>query len=765
MNQEMTSMNPFERLRSTPSRPPVLAISALSLLGTLAAQDHLPKPAPVPDPVKGPHTISPLSAAERTRLMGKTPRTPHATDTVAQRVLASPRLQVDRVLFDAPGDGSLWAVGRTYKASFGQQGFTYVPFLGSDAPRNFPVQFKLRAVTVGGQPVEFDAQTPAVRRDQRISFERGVVREIYDLALEQVEQTFVVDSALPGDVTLDLEVVTELGEDAARPGVQFRNQFGTVHYGDAFVVDGQRKLPATSSFDGRNLRIHVAAAQRTAGALVIDPILRTESQGYAFISDSSEPDIAYLRADGVYALVWQQNYSQTDTDAYTEMRHPDGSLVANSFEILDATFLVHARPRVAAVTLAHHFLVVMERYEQGRAIVWSRTRASQAPYPVGPGVQVNGANDTGNIYSPDVGGSIVPDGDPTFFVVWSREYSATDHDVLGRAVGTDGLPRGSMVAIENSANTIYGNAHISQMGTTGGWMVAYNFRYSPTDWDVYGASINVDGALRRTGLINNSLRSDVEPRITSPTQDGRYLVTWERQGPSEAVGKITDDWFLTYANVNFTQQFGLGGFWVRPETDGIRFVLLAGAASISVSSYALLGTQFVQVEGPQDLPGVPSFPAITAQRTGGGRFSDYAIAYVDNVPDPNRISVSTFQGVAPVGGLTRRQLGCAGLGIDVGNRQFLGEPLFASLSNAGTDVTGILLGAPTAASTLCGTCRIGVDLNGPLLHFVNTQAASVPVPADPLLIGTRVSVMGYGIGSGPCIGGFRVSDTIDIVIR
>lgn len=758
-------MTTLVRLSSVLARPRTLAVTALSLLGTLAAQDHLPKPEPTVDPVKGPHTIAPLSAAERNRLMGKTQRPPHATDSVARRVLASPRLRVDRVVFDAPGDGSLWAVGRTYKASFDRQGFTYVPFLGSDAPRNFPVQFKLREVTIGGKAVEFDAQAPAVRQDQRVSFARGVVREIYDLALEQVEQTFVVDSALPGDVTLDLEVVSELGEDAERPGVQFHNQFGTVHYGDAFVVDGERKLPATSSFDGGRLRIHVAAAQRTAGALVIDPILRTESQGYAFISDSSEPDIAYLHADGVYALVWQQNYSLTDTDTYTELRYADGTLVENSFAVLDATFLVHARPRVAAVTVAHQFLIVMERYEQGRAVVWSRTRASQAPYPVGPGVQVNGANDLGSIYSPDVGGSVVPNGDPTYFVVWSREYLTTDHDVLGRAVDTNGQPRGPVVAIENSANTIYANAHISQMGTTSGWMVAFNFRYDPNDWDIYAAAINFDGSLRSTGLVNNSIRSDVEPRITSPTEQGKYLVTWERQNPFEAHGKLTDDWYLNYGTVNFTQQFGVPGFWVRPETDGIRFVLLTGAASISLSSYALVGTQFVQVEAPQNLPGVPSFPAITAQRTGRGRFSDYAVAYVDNVPDPNRISVSTFQGVAPTGGLTRRQLGCAGLGIDVGSRQFLGEPLFTSLSGVGSDISGILLGAPAPARTLCGTCRIGVELNGPLLHFVNTQAASVLVPADPLLIGTRLSVMGYSVGSGPCVGAMRVSDTIDVVIR
>src|SRR5262245_4062391 len=61
------------------------------------------------------------------------------------------------VLFDQPGDGRIWATGTTYKASFGADGFVYVPFLGSAAPRNYPVQIALRTVRVGSHDLPFAA--------------------------------------------------------------------------------------------------------------------------------------------------------------------------------------------------------------------------------------------------------------------------------------------------------------------------------------------------------------------------------------------------------------------------------------------------------------------------------------------------------------------------------------------------------------------------------------------------------------------------------
>src|SRR5262245_59279628 len=42
------------------------------------------------------------------------------------------------VYFVNNAPGTIWVRGTTYKASFGAEGATYIPYLGSHAPRNFP---------------------------------------------------------------------------------------------------------------------------------------------------------------------------------------------------------------------------------------------------------------------------------------------------------------------------------------------------------------------------------------------------------------------------------------------------------------------------------------------------------------------------------------------------------------------------------------------------------------------------------------------------
>lgn len=53
-------------------------------------------------------------------------------------------------------------VGRTWKANFDGTGCTVVPFLGSEAPRNFPLRLELAQATVGGEPLALVAGKPVV---------------------------------------------------------------------------------------------------------------------------------------------------------------------------------------------------------------------------------------------------------------------------------------------------------------------------------------------------------------------------------------------------------------------------------------------------------------------------------------------------------------------------------------------------------------------------------------------------------------------------
>jgi len=78
-------------------------------------------------------------------------------------------------LFGADEDGSLLAIGRSYKARFGQEGATYIPAFGSGADRNYPVTFTLKEVLAAGARAGYVADVNPVRRGNEIRFERGRV--------------------------------------------------------------------------------------------------------------------------------------------------------------------------------------------------------------------------------------------------------------------------------------------------------------------------------------------------------------------------------------------------------------------------------------------------------------------------------------------------------------------------------------------------------------------------------------------------------------
>src|SRR6185503_15529495 len=103
-------------------------------------------------------------------------------------------LDPEAVLLDEPGDGKVWGSSRAYKASFDGTGATFIPFFGSDAPRNYPVRFALAAVRAGSQmlPLVADAKTAVAGR--RVTTDHGSVREVYELSPRSMEQLFVFDA-------------------------------------------------------------------------------------------------------------------------------------------------------------------------------------------------------------------------------------------------------------------------------------------------------------------------------------------------------------------------------------------------------------------------------------------------------------------------------------------------------------------------------------------------------------------------------------------
>lgn len=775
----MTSIQDPSVIHSAAPAPhPASTWLAVLLAVPLAAQQFDVKPAPSPDPVKGWHDTSPLTDAERAMLREQ--RAPHASLPVGRRpAVGSPMLALDRVHFDRPGDGRLWAAGATYKASFGHDGFVYVPFFGSAAPRNYPVRFVLRAVRVGGEPLPLAPAEPELL-GARVAFARGAVREQYDLRLDQVEQTFVVDTALAGDVEIDVEVISELTEDGVMPGLQFGNALGSVHYGAAHVVDGAVLRPVPTTYDAGALTIRVPAAARTPGPLVVDPIVSTSASTYIGGSDSAQPDIAYDESSDQYLVVWQHPFSATDIDVWSQFWDGNGNVVPSSLASIDFTTLSFANPRVANLGAYDRFLVVAQRYDGVRWQIYGRLRlAGSAPHPIV--FPISDPAVAGNCVNPDIGGD--SGNGNRCFVVWEREFIAgSDHDIHGRMVNADTSMAPFTLFLENSASTLHALPHVSQCNGNGAiaplWVVVWQFRFSATDWDVYGAAVapgGANGTIVTTSVsIDASANNDLVPAVSSPATDlggtvPSYMVTYERQSPFHAIARVVSPVFSNlFVNqipvTNLTQTFGLGGFWVRPESDGCRFAVLTGAATITLSTLALGPGGLVLHEAPQALPSVPAYPRIASKRSGGGSHTDYGIAFVDTTPSPDRIAVSTYQGRVPGSDVVRRTMACQGLAIDAAGRPFLGDALTFTLTNFGADLPIFAFGSTAPATTLlCTVCPFGVLVNTATLVVGNTLA--VPIPCNLALLGLQASVQGLALGSGPCVASLHFSDTLDFTVR
>jgi hypothetical protein len=707
-----------------------------------------------------------LSLALGAALAGQdSPAIPHATLGSAHAGLAT-------VLFDSPGDGRLWALGATYKASFGQDGFVYVPFLGSDAPRNHPVRFTLRSVRVAGRDVAFTAGATAVREGARVTLDRGTVHEVYDLAAAMVEQTFVIDGAAAGDVDIELAIATDLAADVSRDGLQFGNELGHVAYGTAYLVRGTAKTAIATTWTGDSLRLHVPAAWRDAGQVVIDPVIRTVSLNAGQL-DATLPDLAYDATTDRWLATWVNVFSQTDHDVVAELRTGNGDPIAGSFRAIEATTAHFTSPRTANLASADRFLIAMERAGTVSplrpAAVWGRTMDAASPFGTGALIEISPPSNLDQ-HAPDVGGD--PGTGAHWTVVWEHGgESIGAADILARQVDAAGTVRPNTIAVENLPHVCtWPQISLSNgngLSPTPRWCVVFNVRATATDADVWGSMLDLAGVVTRDRAITTAFSNDVFPQVSSPVVDfggtPRFLVSFEQwTAVSEFVARVVDtDIVATFPEVNLSRRYGFNGQFSRIDSDGARFAATTKVGtSLRVGTLALVANDLVLHEGLQTISS-GDFPHIASKRSGGGGNTDYGIVYI-SPGNPSRAAFATYQGRAPAGGFNWRDTDC-GPGIDVLGQPFVGNTLQFSLTGTGTDLAGFVFGLPAAATILCGTCRVGVDLAQATVSFGGT--ANLRLPGNPRFVGFTVAAQGFTLGSGPCNPAARTSDTIDATIQ
>ena len=517
---------------------------------------HGAKPAPTPLPVQadvksapGPRvltaTADPLTRPQdhSTRL-GSSP----GKDQAAAQTVAPMTRALTRIYFDEPGDGRIWANAPGYKASFGTEGFTYVPFFGSDAPRNYPVRFAVSEASVDGLPL--DAELSSIRRHQdSVDLDRGAFIERYHLGLESIEQTFVIESlADRGALRIVLDLETDLVPARDANGIVLGGPAGDVHFGDVTVVDASGatyETPATVD-DGR-IVIDVDAAFMNTALLpiVVDPIIRTWS--FDSTRNLISPDTAYDTTNEVWGIAVEEVFSQTDSDVLCLQRTRAGDPIQGSGVYTDFTTTSWSGARIANNNIGDQFLSVAQRDDGVTKEIWGRTRDAGS---ISQGAQFK-ISDTmsGDKLTPDVGGDPLLFGPTYFCVVWTRRFNANDYDVHYRLVRNDSTLVGSGTQLIDNTTAFDVNPSISNSNGKGpssgqSWNIVWE-RHDlvPDNVDVHAAQINWDGAIRTASfpLVVTNARTTV-PRASTPL-DGtngfrRWACVWRSSPPPGGYGDL-----------------------------------------------------------------------------------------------------------------------------------------------------------------------------------------------------------------------------------
>ena len=578
-----------------------------------------------------------------------------------------PVLPRDRVYYLTPGDGSLWARGADYKASFAAGGTQFIPFLGADAPRSFPVTFRVDSVTVGGRELAFDAQAGAARDGDRVTYPRGSFDEVYDLRPDSMEQLFVFeDLPVRGEIVVRISTESDLALRAAESspdqaigdaGLEFANELGAVRYSRATALDASRAsvaAPTSITDGGIEIRVPADFVAGAAMPLVIDPRFLTFSVDTG-TRDDYFPDVAYDSGNDRFLVVYEEVFNSLDHDVPYKLLSSTGAFVAGGY--IDVTSVYWAEPAVANVSSADQFMCVASIGIPGngpRIIYGNAVSASNGG--VGLQIPVSTSDETGDMFAPDIGGNPNPNGPTYSLAVWQRALSSSDHDILGRLIHPDGTLIGpSTMLISNTASTVDTRPSISKSNDSSTWNLVWNRLFSGQA-TILGARINWEGSWNASPVVIDNQPSTILSHPTASSSlsgTSRWIVAYEHlfSGGKDIDLRLMDG-LTTLDLVNMTGLEAFAGVdrvneeQVQPEADcdGKTFAVAYAESynhsssdyDVYVSTLTQIGSRILMSEPQVNLAFSGTYeadPAIAACGSSGGAQRRSMVVWEDLV-DP-----------------------------------------------------------------------------------------------------------------------------------
>jgi len=556
-----------------------------------------------------------------------------------------------RVHWDTEADGTIWVRGRNYKASFGAEGAIFYPLLGSDQPRHFPLELSLASATSGGLPIPLAPVTGAVRDGQRVIIDRGAIDEVYEIGVESMEQTFVVEERTQGDLKLVVRLETELGRSENTEGFEFSNEFGGVRYSHAFLraADGAQ-LPLSTRAFGSELQIAVAAQDVAASTfpLVIDPVVSTfDVDATTYVN--YDPDVAYDATTNHYLYVYMEDVAANDNDVYSEVVSGSGTVLGGAYVNLSGELMREVS--VANLNAYDQFLVAMR---DPTRVVGRVTGASSLSYSTQFLIH-SGATPR----SLSVGGDPYGAAPAYYCVVWDRSTvgPTEEVDVIARLVTNTGslLGPGPLALATTTAAEFHPRVSKGNNGIQ--WNVVLNRGpaippggYVLYAEDVFGAQIAWDGTSITTPafpiLLGQPHEFHAYPSVSSPVASGEYMVVWDEYvvGFSHDIfgARIAGGTVLSTMSISSLENAGNQARLQKDafvETDGDRFVVAyneydspSGDPRLHAASFAFLPGEVRCLEPNISLstPGVSSYTAaLVSTAASGGAQRRFALAWAE----------------------------------------------------------------------------------------------------------------------------------------
>lgn len=640
--------NSFLVIAALASSVDPIAQIATTKIPTVLPSAQIAKPAAKPFPKTIAHEPSmPMQRPARSSAVARSSAAPRSSaigQTSSAMIGVRPAAVAPQVHFDTTADGVVWARGERWKASFAPQATTFVPFFGSRAPKDYPVDLRVAKVVAGGRAIAFDADVQPVRDGARIRFERDAFTEIYDLGLDSVEQSFVFASApRDGDLEVRVHVDSELARVPSDEGFALANEHGRIVLGRATVRDAAgRAQEIESELATGDMRLIVPASFLATAVfpVTIDPLISV------FAIDTSPandilPDVAYDATTGNYLTVEQRVFSSSDNDVFTVLTDASGNVISSGY--VDVTTNDWEHPHVADNAYASQFMVVAEVRTTTTSSIQGRQSAASA-VNFGAVLTISGS-EPGDKVLPDIGGdpTFLP---PTYYLVtWQRNYASNDTDIHAALFSTSGNNvLFNTIFVDDSASTLDGAPRISKSDgaapyTSQVWTIVWSHTFSGTDHDVFASQLAWNGAITQPTFVIDSTGNNDEFPVVSSIQDDiggsrRFMVAAERHSPSsiDIFGWVLDGTsFLAEADLSSMESNGaLESLHLGPtiDCDGQRFAVVdsepsspGGDFDVWLSTFDCVTTYILPVESQQVLQNTSNFelrPAITSAHSGGG---------------------------------------------------------------------------------------------------------------------------------------------------